>query len=209
MRNNKTPNTTTTNPTHQQHASKGKRKRQSRADGPTKPPMKDPAASNWAPTTTAPQWLRNKALMQGNITSYQEADKLRLQLAEALDTEQRIRQPSSNTDPPVSVCTYAEAATQVAVPAAAAVPPPSPLNSKGKEPAKATAPPNPPNPKKPTTLIQTVDNQKAQIQGIRWLVQEERMVGKLASSLVIYLVKDIDITHGEENLPHHTLQQLE
>lgn len=42
-----------------------------------------------------------------------------------------------------------------------------------------------------------LDNQKVQIWGIRWLLQqEERRIGKSASSLVIYLAKDIDIRHG-------------
>ncbi|KAF8420016.1 hypothetical protein BGX38DRAFT_619968 [Terfezia claveryi] len=40
------------------------------------------------------------------------------------------------------------------------------------------------------------DNEGARIVGIRWLLQEGRRVGKLASSLVIYLAAEIDTTHG-------------
>ncbi|KAF8453213.1 hypothetical protein BGX38DRAFT_1141655 [Terfezia claveryi] len=40
------------------------------------------------------------------------------------------------------------------------------------------------------------DNKGVQIVGIRWLLQEGRRVGKLASSLVIYLAHSIDSTRG-------------
>ena len=40
------------------------------------------------------------------------------------------------------------------------------------------------------------DNKGTQILGIRWLLQEPRRVGKVASSLVIYLRDAIDINFG-------------
>ncbi|KAF8439666.1 hypothetical protein BGX38DRAFT_1207146 [Terfezia claveryi] len=40
------------------------------------------------------------------------------------------------------------------------------------------------------------DNKGVQIVGIRWLLQEGRRVGKLASSLVIYLANSTDSTRG-------------
>jgi len=35
-----------------------------------------------------------------------------------------------------------------------------------------------------------------QVQGIRWLVGEHRRVGKLASSLVMYVKEKVDLSHG-------------
>ncbi|KAF8440671.1 hypothetical protein BGX38DRAFT_1144485 [Terfezia claveryi] len=40
------------------------------------------------------------------------------------------------------------------------------------------------------------DNKTVQIQGIRWFLKEDRRIGKLASSLVIYMTETIDLTHG-------------
>ncbi|RPB23545.1 hypothetical protein L211DRAFT_838697 [Terfezia boudieri ATCC MYA-4762] len=40
------------------------------------------------------------------------------------------------------------------------------------------------------------NNEGARILGIRWLLQEGRRVGKLASSLIIYLAEGIDTRHG-------------
>jgi len=43
------------------------------------------------------------------------------------------------------------------------------------------------------------------ILGIRWLLQEPGRIGKLASSLVIYLQHQPGHPHGEEDFPHHRL----
>ncbi|KAF8440674.1 hypothetical protein BGX38DRAFT_1205310 [Terfezia claveryi] len=40
------------------------------------------------------------------------------------------------------------------------------------------------------------DNKNAQIKGIRWLLLEGRRVGKVASSLVIYLAGEINLKDG-------------
>jgi len=40
------------------------------------------------------------------------------------------------------------------------------------------------------------DNRGIQILGIRWLIQEHRRAGKLASSLVIYMKEKINLNHG-------------
>ncbi|RPB27267.1 hypothetical protein L211DRAFT_897332 [Terfezia boudieri ATCC MYA-4762] len=115
---------------------------------------------------------------------------------------------STNTDPPPAR-TYAEAATTTNSP-----PLRQPLKDKGKAPAKATPPLSTqispprrvqavvlhtaPTKYKPGLMRRWIeeDNKTAQIQGIRWLLKEDRRIGKLASSLVIYMTETIDLTHG-------------
>ncbi|RPB20007.1 hypothetical protein L211DRAFT_578174 [Terfezia boudieri ATCC MYA-4762] len=127
---------------------------------------------------------------------------------------------STNTDPPPTR-TYAEAATTTTSPkkTTPSPDPPKPRTPqpKGKGKAittqtRATAPPRDsplnqpraivfhaaPMKYKPGLMRRWIeeDNEGARILGIRWLLQEGRRVGKLASSLVIYLAEGIDTRRG-------------
>ncbi|KAF8437333.1 hypothetical protein BGX38DRAFT_1274095 [Terfezia claveryi] len=77
-------------------------------------------------------------------------------------------------------------------------PPNPPKKGKGEGPAAAAPPPSPPNNSLSTRAraVIGVDNKRARIVGIRWLLQEERRGEKIASSLVIYMAEEIDIQHG-------------
>ncbi|RPB28785.1 hypothetical protein L211DRAFT_237314 [Terfezia boudieri ATCC MYA-4762] len=132
---------------------------------------------------------------------------------------------STNTDPPPTR-TYAEAATTTTSPkkTTPSPDPPKPRAKEPKGKGKAIAGPKnttqtratPPPRNSPLNQPRAVvfpaapmkykpglmrrwieeDNEGARIIGIRWLLQEGRRVGKLASSLVIYLAEGIDTTCG-------------
>jgi len=122
------------------------------------------------------------------------------------------RSVSTNTEPVVAtIKTYAEAATQAASLGRRTK---GEVWEKGKGKGKENQPPM--THRAPTNQARTVvlhaaptkfkpgqirrwieeDNHRGvQVQGIRWLTQEHRRVGKLASSLVIYLKEKIDLNH--------------
>ncbi|RPB21247.1 hypothetical protein L211DRAFT_840851 [Terfezia boudieri ATCC MYA-4762] len=121
---------------------------------------------------------------------------------------------STNTDLPPTR-TYAEAATTTTSPKKTTPSRAPQPKGKGKAittPTRATPPPRnsplnqaraivlhaAPMKYKPGLMRRWIeeDNEGARILGIRWLLQEGRRVGKLASSLVIYLAEGIDTTRG-------------
>jgi len=150
----------------------------------------------------------------------QQADRRNRQLAEELANE-RVRKSgvaagtqtrpvlsrsvSTNTEPAVSTTkTYAEVATQATL--------------KGREKGKGKGKENEPltTHTAPTRQARSVvlhavptkyrpgqirrwieeDNHRGvEVQGIRWLTQEHRRIGKLAYSLVIHLKEKIDLNH--------------
>ncbi|RPB23568.1 hypothetical protein L211DRAFT_838422 [Terfezia boudieri ATCC MYA-4762] len=131
-----------------------------------------------------------------------------------------INSVSTNMDPPPTR-TYKEAATTTTSPKKT-TPSPDPPKPRAPQPkgkgkavttqTRATPPPRDsplnqpraivfhaaPMKYKPGLMRRWIeeDNQGARILGIRWLLQEGRRVGKLASSLVIYLAEGIDTRRG-------------